>query len=120
VTIVPGGPQVNNQALMLAGRLDFYMGGVLDAFFAVQEDLPIVNVAAMFQKDPQVLLTHPGAVSSFEELKSLPTLMISDGGLQLLLPVDEERLRLHRRAARPYTYNARPSSWTRSRPCRAT
>lgn len=108
VTIVPGGPQVNNQALMLAGRLDFYMGGVLDAFFAVQEGLPIVNVAAIFQKDPQVLLTHPGAVSSFEELKSLPTLMISDGGYTSYYQwmknaygfTDEQRV--------PYTYNAAP------------
>jgi NitT/TauT family transport system substrate-binding protein len=108
VSIVPGGPQVNNQALMLAGRLDFYMGGVLDAFFAVEEGLPIVNVAAMFQKDPQVLLTHPGAVSSFEDLKSLPTLMISDGGYSSYYQwmksaygfTDEQRV--------PYTYNAAP------------
>ncbi|MDG1118578.1 MAG: ABC transporter substrate-binding protein, partial [Flavimaricola sp.] len=42
VTILPGGPQVNNQALMLAGRIDFYMGGTLDAFFAVEQELPIV------------------------------------------------------------------------------
>ena len=58
VTIVPGGPQVNNQALMVAGRLDFYMGGTLDAFFAVEQGLPIVNVMASFQKDPQVLISH--------------------------------------------------------------
>ena len=36
VTIVPGGPQVNNRALLLAGRLDFHMGGdLLQAFSAV-------------------------------------------------------------------------------------
>lgn len=71
VTIVPGGPQVNNQALMLAGRIEFYMGGHLDAYFAVQEGLPILNVMASFQKDPQVIMSHPGKVSSFEELKEL-------------------------------------------------
>ncbi|MEM6479059.1 MAG: ABC transporter substrate-binding protein [Pseudomonadota bacterium] len=78
VTILPGGPQVNNQALMLAGRIDFYMGGHLDAYFAVQEDLPIVNVMSSFQKDPQVIMSHPGKVSSFAELKDL-RMIVQDG-----------------------------------------
>lgn len=78
VTILPGGPQVNNQALMLAGRIDFYMGGHLDAYFAVNEGLPIVNVMSSFQKDPQVIMSHPGKVSSFEELKTL-RMIVQDG-----------------------------------------
>jgi len=79
VTIVPGGPSVNNQAQLLAGNIDFYMGGTLDGFFAVQQGLPLVNVAALFQKDPQVILTHPGVAKSFDDLKKLK-LFISDGG----------------------------------------
>ena len=79
VTVIPGGPSVNNQAQLLAGKIDFYMGGEIDAFFAVQQDLPLVNVAAMFQKDPQVILTHPGVAKSFEDLKKLK-LFVSDGG----------------------------------------
>lgn len=78
VTIVPGGPQVNNTALMLAGRIDFYMGGTLDVLFGVAEDLPLVNVMASFQKDPQVLLTHPGRVSSFGDMTEL-TMIVQDG-----------------------------------------
>ena len=78
VTILPGGPQVNNQALMLAGRIDFYMGGHLDAYFAVEEGLPIVNVMSSFQKDPQVIMSHPGKVSSFAELKDL-RMIVQDG-----------------------------------------
>ncbi|THH34424.1 ABC transporter substrate-binding protein [Aliishimia ponticola] len=77
VSILPGGPQVNNQAMMLAGRIDFYMGGHLDAYFAVQEGLPIVNVMASFQKDPQVLMTHPGKVSSFDQMTDL-TMIVQD------------------------------------------
>jgi NitT/TauT family transport system substrate-binding protein len=108
VTIVPGGPQVNNGAQLLAGNIEFYMGGTLDAFFGVQEGLPLVNVAAMFQKEPQILLTHPGVVSSFEEIKSLPTLLISDGGYVSYYQwmksaygfTDEQRV--------PYTFNAAP------------
>ncbi len=78
VTILPGGPQVNNQALLLAGRIDFYMGGTLDAFFGVAERLPLVNVMASFQKDPQVIISHPGRVSSFEDLTGL-TMIVQDG-----------------------------------------
>lgn len=70
VTIVPGGPQVNNRALMLAGKIDFLMGGnMLQTFFAVREDIPVVVVAADFQKEPQVIITHPGKYESFEAME---------------------------------------------------
>ena len=105
VTIVPGGPQVNNQALMVAGRLDFYMGGTLDAFFAVEQGLPIVNVMASFQKDPQVLISHPGKVSSFEELTGL-TMIVQDGAtyyewMKAAYGFNDEQ-------RQPYTFNAAP------------
>lgn len=106
VTIVPGGPQVNNSAMMLAGRIDFNMGGTLDALFGVQQGLPIVNVAAMFQKEPQVLLTHPGKVTSFEGMKALPTIFTSDGAAYWEWMksaygfTDEQR--------KPYTFNSAP------------
>lgn len=61
VTIVPGGPQAANRALLIAGKIDFYMGGVLSSLDSVKEGIPMVTVAAMFQKDPQVLMTHPDA-----------------------------------------------------------
>ncbi|MBF9030107.1 ABC transporter substrate-binding protein [Rhodobacterales bacterium HKCCE3408] len=107
VEILPGGPQVNNQALLLAGRIDFYMGGTLDAFFGVAEGLPLVNVAAMFQKDPQVILTHPGRVSSFAELASPDiTMIVQDGATYYEWMkaaygfTDEQR--------QPYTFNSAP------------
>lgn len=61
VTIVPGGPQAANRALLIAGKIDFYMGGVLSSLDSVKEGIPMVTVAAFFQKDPQVLMTHPDA-----------------------------------------------------------
>lgn len=105
VTIVPGGPQVNNQALLLAGRLDFYMGGHLDALFAVNEGLPLVNVMAAFQKDPQVIMSHPGKVASFEELTAL-TMIVQDSAAYYEWMkaaygfTDEQR--------QPYTFNSAP------------
>ena len=105
VTILPGGPQVNNQALLLAGRIDFYMGGTLSAMFGVIEGLPLVDVAASFQKDPQVILTHPGRVDSFEGLKEL-TMIVQDAATYYDWMkaaygfTDEQR--------QPYTFNAAP------------
>lgn len=82
VQILPGGPQVNNRALLLAGKIDYHMGGnVLGAFNAVSEGIPVVAVAAMFQKDPQVILSHPGEADTWEALKDL-TLLIGDNGYQ--------------------------------------
>ncbi len=82
VTIMPGGPQVNNRALMLTGEVQFNMGGsTLDVFSSAQEGVPVVAVSAAFQKDPQVIVTHPGAAASFADLAKLDKLLISDGGV---------------------------------------
>src|SRR6266699_3820382 len=60
VTIEPGGPNTNNRMLLTAGKLDFFMSAnTLQTFDAVTNKVPLVAVAAMFQKDPQVLLFHP-------------------------------------------------------------
>ena len=61
VTIVQGGPQAANRALLIAGKIDFYMGGVLSSLDSVEQGIPMVTVASMFQKDPQVLMAHPDA-----------------------------------------------------------
>ncbi|MDP5084764.1 MAG: ABC transporter substrate-binding protein [Yoonia sp.] len=105
VTIVPGGPQVNNQALMVAGRLDFYMGGTLDAFFGIEQGLPIVNVMASFQKDPQVIISHPGKVSSFEGLKDL-TMIVQDGATYYEWM--KAAYGFNDAQRQPYTFNAAP------------
>ncbi|MBI1172611.1 ABC transporter substrate-binding protein [bacterium] len=107
VTIVPGGPSVNNQALMLAGKIDFYMGGVLDAFDGVDQGLPLVNVAAIFQKDPQVILTHPGVAKTFADLKNL-TLYISDGGYTGYYQWMIKSLGFTEEQRKVYTFNAAP------------
>lgn len=109
VTIVPGGPQVNNRALMLAGRMDFHMGGnILQAFSAIKEDIPLRVVAATFQKEPQVLLTHPGAVDSFEGLKELDVLFIGDGGYQSYYQWMITEFGFAEEQRRPYTFNPAP------------
>ncbi|HEX8045673.1 ABC transporter substrate-binding protein [Rhizobium sp.] len=81
VTIVQGGPNAANSALLISGKIDFYMGGPQQEIDAVKQGIPIVDVAAIFQKDPQVLIAHPDAgVEKFEDLAKLPTLFMSKDG----------------------------------------
>ncbi len=78
VTIREGGPQVNHMQLMMAGRLDFNLGGGRAIEF-VQNDLPYVAIAAIFQKDPAVLIAHPGQGNdSFAALKGKPIAIAAD------------------------------------------
>ena len=78
VTIRPGGPQVNQMQLMMAGRLDFNLGGGRAIEFA-QQNLPFEAIAAIFQKDPSVLIAHPGVGNdSFAALKGKPILIGAD------------------------------------------
>ena len=80
VTLRQGGPQVNHAQLLAAGRLDFNLApnsfGPLN--FASQ-NIPMVAVAAIFQKDPSVLIAHPGQGNdSLAELKGKPIMIGSD------------------------------------------
>src|SRR5580693_3442875 len=59
VTIREGGPLINHMQLLMAGRLDFNLGGGRAIEFA-SENLPFMAVAAIFQKDLAVLIAHPG------------------------------------------------------------
>src|ERR1700747_2368782 len=71
VTIVPGGPLANNRILLPAGQIDFYLSAhTLQAVDAVEQNIPPLAVAAMFQKEPQVLIAHPGGgIDGLKDLK---------------------------------------------------
>ena len=108
VTILPGGPQVNNRALMLAGRMEFHMGGdLLQAFSAAEENIPVVNIAAIFQKHPQVIVAHPETASSWEDLKNL-TLLIGDNGYQSYYQWMMAAHGFTAEQRQPYTFNPAP------------
>ena len=109
VTIQPGGPQVNNRALLLAGKIQFHMGGnLLQAFSAVQEGIPIKVVAANFQKEPQVILTHPGeGFDTWESLKDAE-LFIGDNGFQSYYQWMMADYGFKAEQRKPYTFNPAP------------
>src|SRR6201996_1541164 len=61
VTIIPGGPQTNGALMLLFGKIDLFMGGdLIGDFMSAESRLPLVAVAAYFQKSPQILMSHPG------------------------------------------------------------
>ncbi|MDC7987687.1 ABC transporter substrate-binding protein [Rhodoplanes sp. TEM] len=108
VTIVPGGPNANNRILLPVGKLDFYMSAnTLQAFDAVEQNVPTVVVAAIFQKDPQVLIAHPGAVERFADLKRL-NLFVSKEGMASYFQWLKAEYGFSDAQVKPYTFNAQP------------
>jgi NitT/TauT family transport system substrate-binding protein len=109
VTIRPGGPQVNHAQLLAAGQIDFNMGGnVFGAFNYVLNDIPMVTVAATFQKDPQILMAHPDqGFKTLADLKGHPILISQDARttywewLKVQYGFTDDMVR-------PYTFNPAP------------
>jgi NitT/TauT family transport system substrate-binding protein len=109
VTIVPGGPNDNNRMLLIAGKLDFFMAAnTLMSFDAVANNVPVVTVAAMFQKDPQVFLTHPESkVAKLDDLKPL-TLFVSKEGIPTYFQWLKSEYGFGEEKVRPYMFNSQP------------
>jgi len=109
VTIVPGGPNDNNRMLLIAGKIEFFMAAnTLMSFDAVQNKVPVVAVASIFQKDPQVFLTHPEAkITKLEELKPL-MLFVSKEGITSYYQWLKSEYGFSEKNVRPYTFNAQP------------
>ncbi|NBJ12225.1 ABC transporter substrate-binding protein [Microvirga arsenatis] len=110
VTIVPGGPRASNRMLMTVGKLDFYMGGsMIQAFSAVEKNIPTVVVAAHFQKDPQVLLSHPGqGLDSFESLKASNDILLSKDAAATFFQWMKAEFGFRDEQVRPYGFNPAP------------
>jgi NitT/TauT family transport system substrate-binding protein len=108
VTIVPGGPQVNTQLLLAAGRLDFAQADTLQSFDSVVQGIPTVAIAAIFQKDPQVMLAHSNrGIDSLKDLRGL-TLFISKEGFTTFFQWLKHEYGLLDTQVRPYTFNPQP------------
>ena len=109
VTIVPGGPNSNNRMLLIAGKLDFFMSAnTLQSFDAVTNKVPLVAVAAIFQKDPQVFLTHPEfKIGKLEDLKPL-TLLVSKEGIASYFQWLKSEYGFSESKVKPYTFNSQP------------
>ena len=109
VTIRQGGPQVNHAQLLAAGRVDFSLSS--NSFIVlnfVRENIPMVAVAAIFQKDPAVLIAHPGQGNdTLAALKGKPIYIGADTRvgfwrfLKARFGYDDSQIR-------PYTFSIAP------------
>jgi NitT/TauT family transport system substrate-binding protein len=110
VTILQGGPSVNNRPLLPAGRIDFLMtGNLLHSFDNVRNEIPTVVVAAIFQKDPQALIAHPGqGYERFEALRDAPVALIAKDGQFTWWQWLKSAYGFRDKALKPYNYNLGP------------
>jgi NitT/TauT family transport system substrate-binding protein len=82
VEVRHGGPQLDINTLLLAGRVDFIESNLFSALTYARESLPGIAVAAVFQKDERVLLAHPGVGNdTLPALKGKPKAMCTQGFL---------------------------------------
>lgn len=108
VTIQMGGPQVNGTQLLMGGAIDFFMGYGSDAIKAVEEGIPKVTVASIFQKDPQILVAHPDTgAESLDDLKGRP-IFISSAANVTYWPFLKARFGFTDDQKRPYNFNPGP------------
>jgi len=109
VKIVQGGPSVNVPQLLASGAVDMGMGSNdFVALNMVQEGAPAKAVAAFFQKDPQVLIAHPGqGVEAIADLKGRP-ILLSDASVTTFWIWLKARYGFTDDQVRKYTFNPAP------------
>jgi NitT/TauT family transport system substrate-binding protein len=110
VTIIPGGPQSNGALLLLFGKIEFFMGGdMIGNYLSVESKLPLIAVAADFQKSPQIFMSHPGVgLDRWENLPKAKPVYVGAGAintfyawLRLAYGFKDENIR-------PYNFNSAP------------
>jgi NitT/TauT family transport system substrate-binding protein len=110
VTIMQGGPNNNFRLMMSSGKMDFFMGSdMIQAMSAVAEGIPTVVVAGMFQKDPQVLMSHPGeGLDTFESLKNAHVILISKASVTSFYRWLQSAWGFSEEKVGPYNFNPAP------------
>jgi NitT/TauT family transport system substrate-binding protein len=103
-----GSPQSNSEILLSMHKVDFIEGSSGDAINFVNQNVPLVTVAAMFQKSPRVLIAHPGQGNdTLEEMKGKP-ILIGSHGLTTVWPFLKSQFGFTDDQIRPYTFNEAP------------
>jgi NitT/TauT family transport system substrate-binding protein len=109
VTIKQGGPAVNTPQLIAAGAVDFAMGSnSFQPLNIAAAGGDAVAVAAIFQKDPQVLITHPRKdIASIADMKG-KAIMISDATVSTWWIWAKANYQFDDKQIRKYTFNLAP------------
>ena len=110
VTVIPGGPQTNGALMLLFGRIDFFMGGdLIGDFMSAESKLPLVAVAADFQKSPQILMSHPGVgLDKWEDLPKANSVYLGAGSINTFYAWLRLVYGFKDEAVRPYNFNSAP------------
>jgi NitT/TauT family transport system substrate-binding protein len=106
VTIRMGGPQVNGLQLVAAGQIDVAMGDGLQVLSAIEQSVPLVAIAATFQKNPTVLIAHPGP-QRIEDLKGKP-IAIGAASNTTFWPWLKQKYGFTDDQKRPYAFSVQP------------
>jgi NitT/TauT family transport system substrate-binding protein len=106
VTIRMGGPQLNGLQLLAAGQLDIVMGDALQVLSAVEQGVPVTAIAATFQRNPTVIIAHPG-VASLEALRGKP-IAVSAASNTTFWPWLRQRYGFTDDQKRPYAFSVQP------------
>jgi len=106
VTIRMGGPQVNGLQLLAAGQIDVAMADALQALSAVEQNVPVVAIAATFQKNPTAIIAHPG-VAKVEDLRGRP-IAIGAASNNTFWPWLKQRYGFTDDQKRPYGFSVQP------------
>ncbi len=110
VTIIPGGPQANGGLLLLFGKIEFFMGGdMIGNFLSVESKLPLIAVAADFQKSPQIFMSHPGVgLDRWEDLPKAKPVYVGAGAIQTFYAWLRIAYGFKDENIRPYNFNSAP------------
>jgi NitT/TauT family transport system substrate-binding protein len=110
VEIQQGGPQVNNRPMLPIGKIDFLMtGNLLLSFDQIKQGVPITVVAAIFQKDPQAIVAHPGqGFDKWDDLKKASTVLVSKDGQFSFWQWMKAEHGFKDEQLKPYTFNLGP------------
>ena len=109
VEIRQGGPGVNIPQLMGAGALDFGMGS--SSFMPLnmlREGVRAQAVMAVFQKSPEILMTHPrDDIRSLADIKGHP-IMLADASIGAVFVWLKAQYGFNEGQVRKYTFNMAP------------
>jgi NitT/TauT family transport system substrate-binding protein len=110
VTIQQGGPTANNGMLLIAGKIDFVMGGdMIGDFLSLQNNIPIIAVAAHFQKNPQIFMSHPGVgLDKWEDLPKASPAFVSAGAVNTFWAWMRLAYGFKDENIKPYNFNSAP------------
>ncbi|MEN9225878.1 MAG: ABC transporter substrate-binding protein [Thermostichus sp. HHBFW_bins_43] len=108
VSIRMGGGRTLGAQLLVGGAVDLYMGSGSGTLRSAQQGLPLITVAAIFQKDPQVLLAHPNTgVEELADIVGRPT-YVSTAAFNTYWPFLRARYGVTDEQTRPYNFNPGP------------